>query len=130
MNSWDAKQKKHNHQTIETVSSKAMQKKEISAMRVCFNRHELNQILSIYGRKVSSGEWRDYALDLQRDKAIFSIFRRSSEIPLYRIEKSPKLARRQGAFSVITQTGMILKRGHSLTNVLRVFNARPYLIKG
>lgn len=85
-----------------------------------FNRRELSQILDVYGRKVASGEWRDYAIDMGRDKAVFSVFRRASEMALYRIEKSPRLARRQGAYSVIAPTGLILKRGHDLARVLGV----------
>ncbi len=92
--------------------------------RVSFNRHELGEILNIYGRRVADGEWRDYAIDILRDKAVFSIYRRSSEMPLFRIEKNPKLTRRQGAYSVIAAGGMIMKRGHSLANVLRVFEKR------
>src|SRR5690349_19071075 len=76
-----------------------------------FDRRELNEILALYGRKVAAGEWRDYAIDFDRDKAVFSVFRRTSEMPLYRIEKQPRLARRQGAYSVITATGLVLKRG-------------------
>ena len=93
-----------------------------SGRPVCFDRKELNTILLVYGRKVAAGEWRDYALDMQKDKAVFSIFRRTSEMPIYRIEKNPKLARRQGAFSVISATGAILKRGHELQRVLQVFD--------
>jgi hypothetical protein len=63
-----------------------------------FNRQELNAILKVYGRKVADGEWRDYAIDQMKEKAVFSVFRRSSEVPLYRIEKQPRLARRQGAY--------------------------------
>lgn len=92
--------------------------------QISFNRGELNQILTVYGRQVANGEWRDYAIDILKDKAVFSIFRRSSEFPLYRIEKNPKLARRQGAYSVIAATGLILKRGHSLENVLRVIDKK------
>ena len=87
---------------------------------VTFNRRELNRILDLYGRQVAAGEWRDYAIDFLKDKAVFSIFRRSSEMPIYRIEKSPRLARRQGAYSVVSVTGLILKRGHELDRVLRV----------
>ena len=79
-----------------------------------FNRQELREILALYGRKVAAGEWRDYAIDFGREKAVFSAFRRASEVPLYRIEKCPKLARRQGAYSVVTATGLILKRGNDL----------------
>lgn len=89
---------------------------------ITFNRGELNQILSIYGRRVAAGEWRDYAIDMLRDRAVFSVFRRTTEAPLYRIEKNPRLARRQGAYSVISTTGLILKRGHDLCRVLRVFD--------
>jgi Protein of unknown function (DUF2794) len=85
-----------------------------------FDRRELNDILALYGRKVAAGEWRDYAIDFGREKAVFSVFRRSSEVPLYRIEKNPRLARRQGAYSVIAATGLILKRGHDLARVLGV----------
>ncbi|WP_370678186.1 DUF2794 domain-containing protein [Pleomorphomonas sp. PLEO] len=89
---------------------------------VAFDRHELSEILKVYGRMVAAGEWRDYAIDHLADRAVFSIFRRSSEVPLYRVEKNPKLARKQGAYSVIAQTGMILKRGGELARVLRVID--------
>ncbi len=84
-----------------------------------FSRRELNRILDLYGRKVAAGEWRDYAIDFLKDRAVFSVFRRSSEVPLYRIEKNPRLGRRQGAFSVISATGLIVRRGHELERVLR-----------
>jgi hypothetical protein len=87
--------------------------------QVTFNRRELNRILDLYGRKVAAGEWRDYALDFLKDRAVFSVYRRSSEVPLYRIEKDPALARKQGAYSVISATGHILRRGHELDRVLR-----------
>jgi len=76
---------------------------------ISFDRRELTQILNVYGRKVASGEWRDYAIDFLKDRAVFSVFRRASEVPLYRIEKSPKLARRQGVYSVISATGLIVR---------------------
>jgi len=94
---------------------------------VTFDRHELRQIMNLYGRMVASGEWRDYAIDFMRDKAVFSIFRRASEMPLYRIVKDPALARRQGAYSVITPTGMILKRGQELARVLQAID-KPQLV--
>ena len=90
--------------------------------RVTFNRLELERILGLYGRKVAAGEWRDYAIDFLRDRAVFSVFRRASEVPLYRIEKTPKLERRQGAYSVISQTGLIVRRGHELDRVLRAID--------
>lgn len=89
---------------------------------VRFDRRELDQILRIYSLMVGAGEWRDYAIDHLKDRAVFSVFRRASEIPLYRIEKNPKLARKQGAFSVISASGMVLKRGHELSNVLKMFD--------
>ncbi len=89
---------------------------------VTFHRRELDAILRIYGRMVGEGEWRDYAIDHLRDKAVFSIFKRSGEMPLFRIEKNPKLANKQGAFSVININGMVLKRGHELPQVLKVFD--------
>jgi hypothetical protein len=85
-----------------------------------FDRKELSIILAVYGRKVAAGEWRDYAIDLGAETASFSVFRRSSECPLYRIEKTPKDARRQGAYKVVTATGLILKRGRDLSRVLGV----------
>ncbi len=95
----------------------------IAAQRqVSFDRAELREILDLYGRKVADGEWRDYAIDFRRDKAVFSIYRRTAEMPLYRIEKDPKLARRQGAYSVVATSGIILKRGPELARVLRVLD--------
>ena len=85
-----------------------------------FTRAEINEILNLYGRKVAAGEWRDYALDFGRDKAVFSVFRHASEVPLYRIEKHARLARRQGAYGVVAATGLILKRGNDLKRVLDV----------
>jgi hypothetical protein len=96
---------------------------------IAFDRQELAQILSIYGRKVRSGEWRDYAIDTLCEKAVFSVFRRTTETPLYRIEKAPKLARRQGAYSVIAATGLILKRGHDLARVLRALDKGLRLVE-
>ncbi|MES1197580.1 MAG: DUF2794 domain-containing protein [Pseudomonadota bacterium] len=92
--------------------------------RVFFERRELDHILAIYGRMVAQGEWRDYAMDALTDRALFSIYRRASESPLYQIEKRPELARRQGAFSVHGSGGVILKRGHDLQQVLRVLEPR------
>ena len=99
---------------VDSAAVAGMDLKSITA----FSRRELNQILSVYGRKVASGEWRDYAIDFGAETAVFSVFRRTSEVPIYRIEKAPRLARKQGAFSVITATGLILKRGPDLGRVL------------
>lgn len=90
--------------------------------QVAFDRVELNHILSLYGRMVSAGEWRDYALSFLRDVAVFSVFRRTAEHPLYRIEKRPRLRNRQGMYAVIGMDGQVLKRGHDLRSVLRVLD--------
>jgi hypothetical protein len=92
-----------------------------------FDRRELSSILKVYGRKVAEGEWRDYAIDFRRDEAVFSIFRRASEMPLFRIVKDMRLARRQGAYSVVAAGGMILKRGSDLERVLAVLEKRRSL---
>ena len=89
-----------------------------------FDRAELNRILTLYGRMVAAGEWRDYAIDFLDDAAVFSIFRRTSEMPLFRVEKRPKLREKQGMYAVIAASGHILKRGHDLDSVLRVFDKK------
>jgi|SRR5580658_2298729 Protein of unknown function (DUF2794) len=99
-----------------------------AAARVTFDRRELSRILGLYGRKVAQGEWRDYAIDYLKDRAVFSIFRRTSEVPIYRIEKHPRLARRQGAYSVISATGLIVRRGHDLDPVLRAIDRSLSLV--
>lgn len=92
--------------------------------QVSFDRRELAQILSVYGRMVAAGEWRDYGISALRDCAIFSIFRRTAENPLYRVEKRPKLRNRQGAYAVIGMDGRVLRRGHDLAAVLRVLDRK------
>ena len=96
--------------------------------KVTFSRRELDRILGLYGRMVAAGEWRDYAIDFLKDRAVFSVFRRASEVPIYRIEKDPRLARRQGAYSVISATGLIVKRGHELDGVLRAVDKSLKLV--
>ena len=93
-----------------------------------FDRQELSTILAVYGRKVAAGEWRDYAIDALKEKAVFSVFRRATEYPLYTIEKQPKRDRRQGAYAVIAASGLIMKRGHDLAQVLRVIDRKPKLV--
>ncbi len=89
---------------------------------VAFTRSELTRILSVYGYFVAAGEWRDYAIDHLKDAAVFSIFRRASELPIYRIEKRPALSKKQGAWVVVSMSGAILKRGHDLAQVLKIFD--------
>jgi hypothetical protein len=91
---------------------------------VSFDREELRQIFNLYGRKVCAGEWRDYGIAFTPQKAIFSVYRRACEFALYRIEKTPALSRKQGIYSVIAATGLILKRGHDLALVIGVLDKR------
>lgn len=95
---------------------------------VTFSHKELRRILDLYGRRVAAGEWRDYAIDFLKDRAVFSVFRRASEMPIYRIEKNPKLSRKQGAYSVISATGLIMRRGHELDRVLHVLDKSLALV--
>lgn len=92
--------------------------------QIMFNRVELQAILSLYGRMVAAGEWRDYGISTLRDACVFSVFRRAAEHPLYRIEKRPALRNRQGMYAVIGMDGHILKRGHDLGQVLRVLERK------
>lgn len=104
-------------------------RKEPPGLPVAFDRRELDQILRLYSRMVAANEWRDYAIDHLSDRAVFSVFRRTSETPLYQIVKDPRLARKQGAFSVVAAGGLILKRGHELARVLGVFDKRLKLVE-
>ena len=106
------------------VSDPAAADATSTAPLTAFNRQELSIIMDVYGRRVARGEWRDYALDFLKDRAVFSVFRRTCEVPIYRIEKNLKLARKQGAYSVIAATGLILKRGHDLKRVLAAIDDR------
>ncbi|WP_298859287.1 DUF2794 domain-containing protein [uncultured Sulfitobacter sp.] len=92
--------------------------------QVAFHRTELSVILSLYGRMVAAGEWRDYGISCLREVAVFSVFRRTAEMPLYRIEKRPKLRLKQGEYAVIGLNGQVLKRGHDLKGVLRVLERK------
>ena len=95
-----------------------------AAAQVMFDRAELSIILTLYGRMVAAGEWRDYGISSLRDCAVFSVFRRTAENPLYRIEKHPRLCTRQGMYAVVGMDGQILKRGHDLRSVLRVLERK------
>lgn len=96
---------------------------------VKFERRELDQILRVYSFMVAGGDWRDYGISHLKDRAVFAVFRRTSEMPLYRIEKNPKLARKQGAYAVIHASGMVLKRGHDLVQVLKLFDKQIRLVQ-
>lgn len=92
--------------------------------QVSFDRRELSVILGLYGRMVALGEWRDYGISTLRDRAVFSVFRRTAEHPVYRIEKTPKLRLRQGIYAVIGMDGQVLRRGSDLAAVIRVLEKR------
>jgi hypothetical protein len=94
--------------------------------QIWFNRPELDQILAVYGKLVATGECRDYAIGAFADHAVFAMHRRSSEAPTWTVEKRPELARRQGQYAVVNSTGQILKRGHELRQVLRVFDKKNF----
>ncbi|MGQ0531224.1 MAG: DUF2794 domain-containing protein [Caulobacteraceae bacterium] len=98
--------------------------------KVFFERPELARLFRFYGQMVAAGEWRDYALDALPDRALFSVYRRASEAPLYQIEKRPEDARRQGAYSVLAVDGRILRRGHDLGRVLAVLEPKRMRVIG
>ncbi len=102
----------------------------MSAGKVFFERLELDRLLRFYGRMVAAGEWRDYALDALPDRALFSVYRRTSEAPLFRIEKRPDEARRQGAYSVKAVDGRVLRRGHDLARVIAVLEPKRMRVVG
>lgn len=95
---------------------------------VFFDRVEFNRLLRLYGSMVAQGEWRDYGIDADGESCAFSVFRRTAEAPLYRIEKRPALARKQGAWAVIGQGGLVLRRGHELDQVLKLFDSRKFRV--
>ncbi len=117
-------------ETIPSADSHSLSTARPSAPAVVsFDRWELGEILRLYGRKVAAGEWRDYAIDFTPQRAVFSIFRRTSEAPLFRVEKNPALTRKQGAYSVVAATGMILRRGNDLARVISVLDKAVRLVR-
>jgi hypothetical protein len=119
----------HNRCPTQKVVDLNQYRRDLEPLPISFHRRELDAILRIYGRMVGDGEWRDYAIDHLRDRAVFSVFKRSGDAPLYRIEKQPQLAAKQGAFSVVNFDGRILTRGHELPQVLKVFDKALKLIE-
>ncbi len=112
--------RKSNYMTDQTPIPFTSQSYEV----VAFHRTELTPILSLYGRMVAAGEWRDYGMSALKDFAVFSVFKRTAENPIYRIEKRPKLRLKQGQYSVVGMDGQILKRGNDLKQVLRVLERK------
>jgi hypothetical protein len=114
--------------TLRQVNPTPVTANQGTQSQVTFDRAELSRLFGLYGRKVAAGEWRDYAIDFLKDRAVFSVFRRACEVPLYRIEKNPRLARRQGTYSVISATGLIVRRGQELDRVLRALDKSLSLV--
>jgi hypothetical protein len=114
-------------QSVVTLQARGVQSLRQTAI-VTFERRELQAILALYGKKVAEGEWRDYAIDFHPTHAVFSVFKRSSESPLFRIQKTPDLARKQGAYSIVASGGLILKRGQDLARVLEVLEKKSRFV--
>ncbi len=112
---------------VRAASSPVPPQSKSDTKLVSFDRAELRLTLNLYGRQVAAGEWRDYAIDFSHEHAEFCTMRRSNEYPVYRIRKAPALARKQGAYSVVSVTGFILKRGHDLQKVLSVLEPKMRL---
>lgn len=117
---------------VEGRSSKAAWPAPLAAVpgKVAFDRTELRQILDLYGRKVADGEWRDYAIEFTNQKAVFSIYRRAAEFPLYRIEKAGRMVRQQGAYSVLAANGRVLKSSHDLAPIIKALDKQLTLVSG
>lgn len=111
---------------IVPLRKKSQKSKSGAPSQTAFSRQELSLILAVYGQMVANGDWKDYAMDFLPEKAVFSIYRKATEHPLYRIEKVPALRNKQGQFSVIAPGGLILKRGHELKAVLRIFDKQRF----
>ena len=99
-------------------------------LQVGYDRAELTRILDLYGRMVAAGHWRDYAIQLDADAAVFAAFRRTAERPEYRIEKRPALRGRQGMWALVSESGAVLKRGHELGPVLASIERRLMKLVG
>jgi hypothetical protein len=93
-------------------------------LQTAFDRAELSRIMNLYGRMVTAGHWRDYAIDLNRDVAIFSAFRRATERPEFRIEKRPALRAKQGMWALVAESGAVLRRGQELGPVMAPIERR------
>ena len=123
---WQGKSASMNIPTIPTKSAQSGPDRAVE--QVAFHRTELSVILSLYGRMVAVGEWRDYGISCLREVAVFSIFRRTAEVPLYRIEKRPKLRTKQGIYAVVGTNGQVLKRGHDLKSVLGTLERKLFRV--
>lgn len=111
-------------ETRHPENSRASESSRVPEPSVFFDRREFNLILNLYARMVGRGEWRDYAIGHDRESCSFAVFRRSADGALYRIVKTPKLARKQGAFAILAPGGRILRRGRDLDVMLRFFEPK------
>lgn len=109
-----------------SLQSKKLQK---PVELVSFNRHDIDTLMQFYSARVGTGEWRDYAMDMLKDRAVFSVFKRASEVPIYTVHKTPKLANRQGEWSLLNANGLVLKRGRDLKQVLKALEKKPKLVR-
>jgi hypothetical protein len=112
------------HRALSSSREAARDCQQNAVPQTRFDRSELSRILTVYGRMVAAGEWRDYAIDFLEEVAVFCVFRRTSEMPLFRIEKRPRLRGRQGQYAVIAAGGLVMKRGHELAQVLKIFDKK------
>jgi hypothetical protein len=112
------------HRALSSSREAAREYQQNAVPQTRFDRSELSRILTVYGRMVAAGEWRDYGIDFLEEVAVFSVFRRTSEMPLFRIEKRPKLRGRQGQYAVIAAGGLVMKRGNDLAQVLKIFDKK------
>ncbi len=97
---------------------------KIKTMPIMWTRQELTLLFNIYGRFVARGEWRDYGISATHDRAVFAIFRKSHEAPLYRIEKMPHLQKKQELYHLTHISGRIIRRGQDLAQLLKFFDKR------
>ncbi len=95
---------------------------------VSFNRRDIETLMQFYSKRVGTGEWRDYAMDMLKDQAVFSVYKRASEVPIYTVHKTPKLASRQGEWSLVNANGLVLKRGKDLKQVLKVLDGNSKVV--
>lgn len=110
------------------IVSFSSDKKQKPVELVSFNRRDIETLMQFYSARVGTGEWRDYAMDMLKDSAVFSVFKRASEVPIYTVHKTPKLANKQGEWSLVNANGLVLKRGRDLKQVLKVLDKKPKIV--
>lgn len=124
MRAWAMAKSKKSLVIVGNAFERERQRQHAAPKRVMWTRPELGDLLNVYGRQVAAGHWRDYAMGDGTETARFDIFRRASEVPLYRIEKSPALRKKQGQYLLRAMDGRVLRRGHDLAALLRFFDKK------